>query len=142
MIISYDFGIGLIEYAKKGTENYVSLFEECPSCGCFAPGNVHRNGYYWRNEITEKVTERIPICRFKCLACGVNISVLPDFLIPYFQYTIHTILARLESVLEKKKVNHDRQLLRFHLKRFMKSLNWLRSYLADSGKVFCTSGDI
>lgn len=142
MIISYNFGIDLMEYAKRGTSNCFPLFNECPNCKCFAPGNVHRNGYYWRNGITEEIIERIPICRFRCLACGVNISVLPDFLIPYFQYTIHTILTCLGSVLEKKKVNQGRQLLRFHLKRFIKNFNWIHSFLSDTGKVFSISGDL
>lgn len=142
MIISYDFGIDLAEYAKRGTANHFPVPHECPNCRCIAPGNLHRNGYYWRNGITEEITERIPICRFKCLACGVNLSILPDFLIPYFQYTIHTILRRLEMLLKEKKMNSGRQLLRFHLKRFIKNLNWIHSYLADIGEVFGVSRDI
>lgn len=123
MIISYNFEIDLTEYAKRGTSNCFPVFNECPNCNCFAPGNVHRHGFYWRNGITEETIERIPICRFRCIACKVNISVLPDFLIPYFQYTIHTILSRLKFVLEQKKVNIARQLLHFHLTRFLKCLN-------------------
>ena len=142
MIITYDFGIDLVEYAERGTSNDFPIFNECPNCSCVAPGNLHRNGYYWRNGITEEVIEMIPICRFRCLACGMNLSILPDFLIPYFQHTIHTVLGRLEKLLKGKKVNSERQLLRFHLKRFMKSLNWVHSYLADTGEAFGVSRDI
>ncbi|WP_442852647.1 hypothetical protein [Bacillus sp. 1NLA3E] len=41
----------------------------------------------------------------RCLQCGVNFSILPDFLIPYFQHTIHTILERVNQILQKKNVN-------------------------------------
>lgn len=142
MIITHDFGIDLVEYAERGTSNHFPTYNECPNCRCIAPGNLHRNGYYWRNGITEEVTEVIPICRFRCLACGVNLSVLPDFLIPYFQYTIHTVLRRLEKLLQENKKNSGRQLLRFHLMRFMKNLNWVHSYLADIGQTFGVAGDI
>lgn len=45
-------------------------------------------------------------------------------------------------LLKEKKMNSGRQLLRFHLKRFIKNLNWIHSYLADIGEVFGVSRDI
>jgi hypothetical protein len=63
----------------------------------------------------------------------VNISILPDFLIPYFQYTLHTILKSVKRVLEKKRGNGSRQLWTYHLRRFTKGLNWIHSFLVDNG---------
>src|SRR5438270_403941 len=84
MIISHDFGIGVVEYGERGKNNEFPLFDICPKCKSPAHGNLHRNGYYWRYGITDVATLRIPICRLRCLQCEVNISILPDFLIPYF----------------------------------------------------------
>jgi Domain of unknown function (DUF6431) len=142
MIISYDFGIGLIEYEARGKENEFPLFETCPNCKCPSHGNLHRNGYYWRYGITEEATLHIPICRLKCLQCEVNFSVLPDFLIPYFQHSIHTMLERVDQILQNKKAKGSRQLLNYHLNRYLKSMNWTHSFFISLGKVSGMSGDI
>lgn len=114
--------------------NAFPVFDTCPHCHCHGPGNLHRNGYYFRNGISEEVEVRIPICRLRCLNCGVTISILPDFLIPYFQHTIQTILERIHEFLVNKKRNGSRQLLRFHLHRFLKKLNWVYTFFVDLGK--------
>ncbi|MDQ0233675.1 hypothetical protein J2S19_005032 [Metabacillus malikii] len=142
MIISHDFGIGVVEYEERGKNNEFPLFDTCPNCKCPAHGNLHRNGYYWRYGITEVVTLRIPICRLKCLQCEVNISILPDFLIPYFQHTIHTVMKRVNQILKKKKAKGSRQLLRFHLNRYLKCINWIHSFFIGIGKICGMSGDI
>lgn len=132
MVISQDFGIDLIEYAARGKENDFPILDKCPNCKCIEIGNIHRHGYYWRFGLTDEKTMKIPICRFKCLVCKKSISVLPDFLIPYFQHTLHTILMRIRQILQRKKVNSSRQLLRFHLMRYYKNLNWIHSFFVDS----------
>ena len=142
MIISYDFGIDLKDYAARGKKNDFPVFDYCPNCKCLAHGNLHRNGYYWRFGITEEATIRIPVCRLKCLVCDKSISVLPDFLIPYFQHTIHTVLNRLSLLIQKKKVNGYRQLWRFHLLRYWRNLNWIHSFFTDCGSVFGVVEDI
>ena len=142
MIISYDFGIGLVEYGERGIENEFPLLDECPNCHCPAHGNLHRNGYYWRYGITNDVTLRIPICRIKCLQCKVNISILPDFLLPYFQHTVHTVLDRVKHVLQKKKAKGSRQLVSFYYKRYLKGINWIHSFFIDIGLVSEMSGNI
>src|SRR5699024_10897612 len=60
----------------------------------------------------------IPICRFRCLACKVTISILPSFLIPYFQHTLDSMVGRLSSALKGEKVKGSRQQLEQHMKRF------------------------
>lgn len=142
MLITHDFGIGLAEYSGRGKDNDFPVLERCPNCKCFSHGNIHRSGYYWRFGITDELTVKIPICRQKCLVCKTNFSILPDFLIPYFQHTIHTILERVHQCLQKEKANGSRQLLRNHLKRYLKSLQWVHSFFSDMGKVIGVSKEI
>jgi Domain of unknown function (DUF6431) len=141
MIVPYDFGVDLKEYAARGQKNEFPSFETCPNCKCTSHGNLHRNGYYWRFGITEEATIKIPICRMKCLVCKMSFSILPDFLIPYFQHTVHTILERIHQLLQKKKANGGRQLLRFHLKRYLKKVHWIHSFFTDNGHVIGVSED-
>lgn len=134
MIVPYDFEVSVTEYAKRGKANDFPVFDQCPNCHCPSGGNLYRNGFYWRNcIISGEIAFRIPICRLKCLKCNVNISVLPDFLIPYFQYTLSTILKSVKQALEKKKGNGCRQLWSFHLRRFTRSINWIHSFLVENG---------
>lgn len=142
MIVSHDFGIDFLEYAERGTSNDFPRLECCPNCKYISYGNIHRNGYYWRYGITEEVTVKIPICRMICLVCKMSLSILPDCLIPYFQHTIHTVLDRLSQLIQKKKVNGSRQLLRFYLLRYYKNLNWLHSFFNDHRCVLGASEDI
>lgn len=141
MIISHDFGINLEEYAARGKNNDFPVLETCPNCKCIAPGNIQRNGYYWRFGITEDITVRIPICRLKCQSCKISFSILPDFLIPYFQHTIHTVLNRINGFLEKKKALGSRQLLRYYLLRYYGKLQWIHSFFIDIGHTIGMSTD-
>ncbi len=142
MIKFHDFGISLVEYGERGKKNEFPLFDQCPNCKCHSHGNLHRNGYYWRYGITDETTVRIPICRLRCLQCEVNISILPDFLIPYFQHTIHTVLERVKKILQRKKAKGSRQLVRFYLNRFLTCINWIHSFFISLGKISGMSEDI
>ncbi|WP_066189519.1 MULTISPECIES: DUF6431 domain-containing protein [Gracilibacillus] len=133
MIFLHDFGIGIEEYEKKGKKNNFPLFKWCPNCQAIAYGNLHRHGYYWRYGINQEEELHIPICRFRCLVCQVTISILPSFLIPYFQHTLDTMMERLSSVLKGEKVKGSRQQLEQHLKRFYESIHWTHSFFTDAG---------
>ena len=132
MMILHDFGIGIEEYAANGKENVFPVFDRCPDCQSIAQGNVHRNGYYWRYGIDEEEFY-IPICRFRCLICKVNISILPSFLIPYFQHTFDGMVGRLSSALKGEKVNGSRQQLKQHIKRFCERIHWIHTFFTDLG---------
>lgn len=132
MIILHDFGIGIEEYEAKGIKNDFPVFNRCPECQSIAQGNVHRNGYYWRYGI-EEGEFHIPICRFRCLACKVTISILPSFLIPYFQHTLDSMVGRLSSALKGAKVKGSRQQLEQHMKRFCERIPWIHSFFIDLG---------
>ncbi|MBE3570819.1 MAG: hypothetical protein IMW92_12120 [Bacillales bacterium] len=140
MIIVHDFGYGLKEYASRGKMNEFPLFEKCLNCHAF--GQMHRHGFYFRYAITKEESNRIPICRLKCLACKKTFSILPDFLIPYFQHTTLTILERLQQFLVEKKTSGSRQLLAFHLRRYLKGLKWVHSFFINLGNVWGFSNNI
>jgi len=133
MLILHDFEIEIEEYEIKGKENNFPVFERCPNCQCFAQRNVHRNGYYWRYGINDKNELYIPICRFRCLACKTNTSILPSFLIPYFQHTLDAMIGRLSKFLNGEKVRGSRQQLRQHIKRFYEKIHWVHSFFIDLG---------
>lgn len=130
MIILHDFGIGIEEYTANGKENDFPVFDRCPNCQI--QGNVHRNGYYWRYGIDDGEFY-IPICRCRCLACKVNISILPSFLIPYFQHTLDAMVRRLNSTLKGEKIKGSRQQLEQHVKRFCEKIHWVHSFFTDLG---------
>lgn len=142
MVILHDFKINIEAYECKGKMNCFPIFERCPSCNCIAQGNIHRNGFYFRYGMEENKEFYIPICRFRCLSCGVNNSILPSFLIPYFQHTLHTMMERLAPVLKGKKVNGSRQQLAQHVKRLYEKIQWVHSFFADLGHQLGLSKDI
>lgn len=68
----------------------------CKKC-CYE-GRLHRHGTYSRNVITFFQVFQINIQRFKCPICKKTCSMLPSFLIPYFQYSFDFITALLYMV--------------------------------------------
>ncbi len=135
MIIIHNFNIDLRSYADKGKNNEFPIYDKCPSCHSW--GNMQKHGFYWRFAVTDTLTEKIPIRRLKCNCCKKTFSILPDFLIPYFQHTLHTILDHIENKLNEKETSSlSHQLIRFYLVRFMSQLNWIYTFFSDIGEVF------
>ncbi|PLR76757.1 hypothetical protein CU633_14065 [Bacillus sp. V3-13] len=143
MPIFYDFKISISTYKERGKENDFPVIHECPDCG--AKGLLHRHGFFERNVIISGTKEevRIAICRVKCSKCKKAFSVLPDFVIPRYQHSLSSVITnlkeRLEGLREEKEIS--RQLSAFHLKRFMRQLNWIHSFFADMGHVMGVMGD-
>lgn len=88
MIIS-SFLKNITKYLNLGKKIYISPIYDCKFCGY--EGMLHRHGYYSRNVITRHCIERINILRVKCPSCSKTHSVLPSFLIPYYQYSLEFI---------------------------------------------------
>ncbi len=88
MIIS-NFTNNITEYMNLEKEICIASICGCNTCGY--GGRLHRHGYYFRNVITRDVIARIPILRLKCPSCNKTRSVLPSFLIPYYQYSFNVI---------------------------------------------------
>ena len=141
MMVVHEFGVSLREYALRGRANVFPVLEVCPNCQCFGAGYVKRHGFYWRNAITEEQEYRVPICRFRCNACRVTISILPDFLVPYFQHVLKTVLGCVQERLEGRVHSGSRQLGHFYKRRFLKNLNWIHSFFMDEGERIGLSSD-
>jgi hypothetical protein len=127
VILLHDFQLDLQSYSERATENDFPSLSQCPSCQknyC-----LKRHGFYRRYAIEYQFTEKIHICRYKCYSCHITISILPSFLIPYFQHSALIIVKAIYSkLLKKKSLYLSRQLISFYLKRFTLRLAWISSF--------------
>jgi hypothetical protein len=139
MQIIYDFGISLAEYNRRSVENVFPVIERCPCCGY--PGRLNRHGFYWRNAVFFLHQFRIPILRLKCSSCDKTVSILPDFLLPYFQYTLRFILKHLRDFFFKGERSIYYQLLQFYRRRFSRNLNRIVAYFRDKDYRGVVPGD-
>jgi len=130
LFVYHDFGISVKEYEVRGKNNDFPEVEQCPHC----KGRIrlYRHGFYWRNAIHTK-QYRIPICRLKCPSCKNAISILPTFLLSYFQYTADVILEKLKSLIIEGKISGYHQLVLFYRKRFLNRLNQVEMFFRDDG---------
>jgi hypothetical protein len=129
----------LAEYNQRSTENVFPVIERCPCCGY--PKRLTRHGYYWRNAVFSLHQFRIPILRLKCSSCAKTVSILPDFLLPYFQYTLNFILKHLKEFFFQGKGAVCYQLLQFYRRRFYRNLNRIAVYFRDKGYRGAVPGD-
>ncbi len=97
------------EKVKAGKYTFPDFHECCPIC--HGKGCAVRIGYYYRNaiQIQEKAWEnflhKIPVARFQCRRIRKpkykhrTFSLLPDNLIPYYPYTIDTLIFTILQIL-------------------------------------------
>lgn len=90
MIIPHHFPTTIETYSVLGKANDFPVFDCCPHCHVMK--RLLRHGYYERNAIEEAVCHRITICRLKCSECRKTFSILPDFLLPYFQHSLEWMI--------------------------------------------------
>lgn len=131
MIISFSLDITIEQYAILGKKNEFPAIERCPVCGGVV--RLKRHGFYFRNAITGKGEYRIPICRMKCPSCAKTASLLPDFLLPYFQHVLGQVLAELKQVLTGTLKGCCRQRLQFYRKRYLEQLTRVEMFLRAEG---------
>ncbi|WP_198006914.1 DUF6431 domain-containing protein [Desulforamulus reducens] len=112
MLLIIDFKLNAEEYANRGTQNDFPQIDRCPHCKGLV--TLQRHGFYWRNAIEGESLYHIPICRLKCPSCKKTVSLLPDFLIPYYQYTLDTVLGKVEDNLIHQVITGCRQLVSFY----------------------------
>ena len=131
MQLIYAFNISPREYYIRGKKNDFPGIETCPCCSY--PSTLPRHGFYWRNALFRKSWYRIPILRLKCPSCGKTISLLPDFLLPYFQYSFEYILGAVRQFFVQNKTTIYYQLLQFYRCRFLGNLNRIGAFFRDQG---------
>jgi transposase-like protein len=113
-------GISLKEYAKDRDKATYPIILKCPICG--AEIKLYRHGFYSRNVITPKRDYRIDICRYFCRSCRGTISLLPVFLLPYFQHDRHSILKCLRDYFIYGVFWPYRQMAGWYRQRFSRNL--------------------
>ncbi len=141
MIRIHDFGVNVEAYFQLGKDNDFPVIPSCPHCRL--KKTLHRHGFYARNAIVGGKVYRIYICRYRCSDCRRTMSVLPSFLLPFFQYTVHEITNQIHEALarriEGKKacVQHKntelptRQGIAYYLRRYQQCIPWIQSYFAS-----------
>ena len=146
MINITKFKWNIHQYVNLGKEIYIAPVFGCRSCGYI--GRLHRHGYYSRNVITLHSSHRINVLRLKCprLGCFKTYSMLPSFLIPYYQYSfdfiftclyflflLNTSYSKFASLL--KQVDPNSTVTNSHLnhfkRRFKKELPFLNYFFAQ-----------
>lgn len=120
----------LQKHSRKETE-YPTI-SHCPHCNRFI--NLWHHGYYERHVPTVDRVWNLDICRYICPHCHKTVSLLPWFLLPYFQYPRDTILHTLrEHFLSQTSGIISRQLNQFYAKRFMGNLKAIILIFRDKG---------
>lgn len=108
-----------------------SPYYGCKNCGYEA--KLHRHGFYSRNVITFSGIYRISILRLKCPSCNKTYSLLPCFLVPYYQYCYsfiflclyYTYLPKLsysQFVSVIKKLNPDSLFTPAHISNYKRRM--------------------
>lgn len=84
----YNFKMSLEEYVEKGRDLAFPDIYGCQNPNCCYQGRMNHHGFYERNAISFNGIHRIPIHRYICPVCNKTFSLLPSFLLPYYQYTL------------------------------------------------------
>ncbi len=71
------------DYAQQGAQFRVDRPQTCPNCG--KPAGLRALGYYsrWVSSFNRSKIISIMVRRFRCPACHLTTSMLPDFAQPY-----------------------------------------------------------
>ena len=137
MQIITQFSMSPQQYIIQFESLQISRPEKCPNCG--VPNSFHGHGRYWRNVVTDQYEERIPVARFCCKVCSLTVSMLPSFVLPYFQYSLAFILAAL-SVIFLPSASLT-ALYRFYRCRFYLNLNRIEMFCREHGWFESISSD-
>lgn len=76
------FGLSCKAYLRTFGNQSPDVQLCCENCGRL----LHKHGRYWRGVVMKHEVIQIPIYRRYCPTCGMTISLLPEFLIPWARY--------------------------------------------------------
>ena len=132
MIIIYECSESIEEYARKAKENEFPEMEQCPSCK--GRESLRRHGFYQRHAVEEGNEYQVFICRLRCKGCKKTVSLLPDLLIPYFQYTLKSVFHQIKKRTRGEgKGEGIRQRIHFYWQRFMSHLQRIELFFRGQG---------
>lgn len=98
MILTVSGPVSLAEYIRLGDRVVVARPGRCIECG--APRLWRHTGYKRTAREPDGSAEEVRIERFRCGRCGLVVSCLFKFLIPYVQYTVQAVAAWVAAYLE------------------------------------------
>jgi len=128
MQLIIEFALTPLEYIAKFQELDIKRPDTCPNCK--VPNSFHKHGKYWRNIVTMDYEDQLPVARFCCKICKLTASMLPAFVLPYFQYSLIYIITALQLIFVACKANLA-SLFRFYRKRFKSNLILIEMHLRD-----------
>lgn len=131
MIYPHHFPVDLSRYAALGKANEFPSIDCCPICR--AKNRLLRHGFYERNAIEENESHRIPICRLLCPDCGKTVSIMPTFLLPYFQHAMEYIIRILLAFWLTSCLLVPRQLRQFYEKRMYGKQTEMELFFREEG---------
>jgi len=131
MILFHSFYLTVRDYAERGRGNDCPDYECCPQCK--ARTRLYRHGWYYRTVIEGDDCLRIPIRRLRCPDCRKSFSVLPDFLLPYYQVPLYRILLIINNRFAQGITPSPRQRTQFYVRRFSRQLMPVALALRSSG---------
>lgn len=120
MQIIWNPKVSLTQYAEDRYHAIYPIILQCPICQ--AEIKLYRHGFYSRNVITSRGEYCIDICRYYCRSCRGTVSLLPVFLLPYFQQTRNSILRSLRDYFNRGLFWPYRQLAEFYRRRLLNNL--------------------
>jgi len=127
--IPWNLPVKLSIYARDRHSVVFPVLTKRPCCNSAV--KLKRHGFYERNALAGNRCCRISICRYLCPACLKTISLLPWFLLPYFQHNRNTILKSLRESFKKITAAVGRQLGAFYHKRFLANIPAIVSALRE-----------
>lgn len=132
------FEVSIEVYIERGKENQFPEFKCCEKCG--NQQKLYRHGFYERYVyvVIQQKFIKIVICRYICQnpECRQTYSVLPDFLIPYYQFPLASIVELLNKRLKGAQfLEGIRQRVTFYFKRYCcgKHQNWVLQFFRKAG---------
>lgn len=130
MQIPWFLPVKLSVYAKDRYSVVFPVISRCPCCQ--AGVRLIRHGFYQRNVLLKANEFRINVCRFLCPSCKRTVSLLPHFLLPYFQHNREVLLKSLkETFLRLSPQSLGRQIAAFYRQRFLFNLPAIISALRE-----------
>lgn len=129
MQLIHDFGISPIQYYLNGKDNDFPIIKRCPDCNDI----MIKNGFYSRYVITIfGKSYLLYIQRYRCIHCNKTVSILPSFLLPYFQRSLKSIFNCLEEYFIKGNYILNRRQVHFYCSRFRNNLPGIISFFRDT----------
>ena len=125
MQLIHNFGISPVQYYKNGRNNNFPSVNRCPFCNDLMVGN----GFYTRYVITFNNKSYILfIRRYRCIHCNHTVSILPSFLLPYFQRSLKSVFSCLEQYFHHKKCTLTKHQVYFYIRRFKNNIPGLMAF--------------